>query len=198
MEGGLAAHIRCIRCGCGGSNRNPDRDAHVGFSNAAVSLCDEMEVGGVGGRDGLGAVEIDIADAVNRDAAGVLAAPVEDDGLTLIDRDGIRGDGGGGGSGGGSGWGGTERVGIDTTGFLVAAGYHGECGEGGSQGQAFADSVVCCAHQNISCQSVVFQKISCLRSGLAGKKVLTSNSSSACQRRAQSMLVSACHRPAWS
>ena len=147
MERGLAAHVRRVCSGCGGSDRNPDRDAHVGFSDAAISLCDEMEVRGVGGGNRLRPVEIHVADPINRDVAGVLAAPVEDDRLTLIDRDGVRGDSSGGGRGGGSGWGGTERVGIDTTGFLVAAGDHGECGEGGGQGQAFADSVLCCAHQ---------------------------------------------------
>src|SRR5206468_5940195 len=170
MEGGFASHIRGggrRRCG---SDRHSDGDTNVGFGNAAVSLGDEMEVGGVGGRDGLGSVEVDVADAVDADGAGVLAAPVEHDGLAEIDRAGIGGDGGGGSSGGGWSW--TESVGIDATGFLVAARDHGECNEGGGQGQGLADSALSCAHRIYLLPTVVFQKISCLRSDPAGKTCL--------------------------
>src|SRR5207302_4728406 len=145
VEGGFATHIRG-RSRRGWGNGNPDGDANIGFGNAAVSLRNEMEVGGVRGRNGLRPVEVDVADTVDGDAAGVLAAPVEDDGLAEIDGDGIRGDGGGG-SRSGRRWGWTKSAGIYAAGLLMAARDEGECGEGSGQGQAFADSVVRCAHQ---------------------------------------------------
>jgi hypothetical protein len=72
-----------------------DGDADVGFGGAAVVLGYEVEVGGAGGRDGLGAVDRDFADAVDADAGGVGGAPVEDDGLAKINGHGVGSDGGG-------------------------------------------------------------------------------------------------------
>ena len=118
MEGGFAAHVRGDGRRRSGSDGDADGDANVGFGSAAVSLRSEMEVGGVGGRDGLGAVEVDIADAVDGDGAGVLAAPVEDDGLALIDRERVRGDGGGGSSGSSWGWAGPRALGSTPLAFL--------------------------------------------------------------------------------
>src|SRR5258707_10843041 len=113
MEGGFAAHIGGHSRRRGGSDRHAYGDTNIGFGGAAVSLREEMEVGGVRGRDGLGSVEVDIADAVDGDGAGILAAPVEDNGLALIDCGGVRSDGGSRSRGGGWSW--TERVGIDAT-----------------------------------------------------------------------------------
>ncbi len=164
MEGGFAAHIRgdCRRRG--GSDRHSDGDANIGFGNASVSLRDEVEVGGVRGRDGLGSVEVDIADAVDADGAGVLAAPVEHDGLAEIDRGGIGGDGSGWDSGSGGGW--TESVGIDSAGLLVAAGDRAERDEGSGHDQGLADSVLHCTHRlspaivSISKKSVACEAVS--------------------------------------
>ena len=69
---------------------NADGDADVGFGGAAVALGDQVEVGGGGGRDGLGAVDVDLADAVDGDDGGVGGAPVEDDGLAEVDGDADR------------------------------------------------------------------------------------------------------------
>ena len=94
VEGGLAAHVRCGCLGCGWGHRDSHGDTNVGLGRAAVTLRSEVKVGGTGGGDGLGAVEIDIADAVNVDRRGILTSPVEDDGLAQINRYRVCGDGG--------------------------------------------------------------------------------------------------------
>ena len=112
VEDGVAAHVAVLVAGRGGRFGHADGDANVGFGGAAVALRGEVEVGRVGGRDGLGAVGVDLADAVDGDGGGVLRAPVEDDGLAEIDGGGIGGDGGGG-RGAGRGRRGPEAVRID-------------------------------------------------------------------------------------
>ena len=76
--------------------RHADRHTNVGLGSAAVVLGDVVVVGGAGGRDGLGAVDRNFTNAVDADAGGIRATPVEDHGLTEIDgervgRDGRRG-----------------------------------------------------------------------------------------------------------
>ena len=98
LELGVGAHVaRFGRVVCGGGqHRYTDGDADVRFDHPAVTLGDEMEVGGIGGRDGLRAVDWNRADAVDDDAGGVGGAPVEDKGLADVDGERIGGEGGGG------------------------------------------------------------------------------------------------------
>ena len=86
MEDSVGSHVagiirsvgrrRCRR------DRNVDGDANIRFDRAAVTLGGEVEVRGVGRRYSLGAVHVDLADAIDGDDIRILAAPVEDDGLT--------------------------------------------------------------------------------------------------------------------
>ena len=80
-----------------------------------------MEVGGVGGRDGLGAVEVDLADAVDGDDVAFWRAPVEDDGLAEVDGQRIGGDGGGGSAAAAGVWSARELLGLMPLALLVAA-----------------------------------------------------------------------------
>ena len=93
VEGRVAAHVP-VSGGYRGRWRDRDADgyADVGFGGAAIALRGEMEVGRVRGRNGLGAVCVHLADAVDGDDGGVLSAPVEDDGLAKVDRHRISGD----------------------------------------------------------------------------------------------------------
>ena len=95
VEGRVGAHVafRMPVAAERWERRDADGDADVGLGGAAIALGGEMEVGGVRGRDGLGAVDVDLADAVDGDDGRVLGAPVEHDGLAEIDGQGIGGDG---------------------------------------------------------------------------------------------------------
>ena len=84
------------------------------------------------GRDGLGAVDVDLADAVDGDDGGVLGAPVEHDGLAEVDREGIGGEAGGRSGGGGVGIG-PRVLGLTRAVFLVAASDGAESDEGAGQ-----------------------------------------------------------------
>src|SRR5580658_3486226 len=75
-----------------GHGGDADGYSDVRFGGAAVTLGDEMEVGRAGGRDGLRAVDGDVADAVDGDGGRVGGAPVKHNGLTLVDGLGISGD----------------------------------------------------------------------------------------------------------
>ena len=106
--------------GVGGSVGHADGDADVGFGGAAVALGGEMEVGGVGGRDGLGAVDRDLPMPSMVTTVAFGGAPVEDDGLaeSMASGSAVRvAVGAGAVAAGGPEAGGERRVG-----FLVAAG----------------------------------------------------------------------------
>ena len=108
-----------------GGAAGADGDADVGFGGASIAFGDEVEVGGVGGRDGLGAVDVDLADAIDGDDGGVGGAPVEDDGSAEVNGGGVGGEGGGGGCGWRRVVDGAQGVGIDAAGFFMAAGGEG-------------------------------------------------------------------------
>src|SRR6202020_1856281 len=58
VEGGFAAHVR-VPGWRGRGDGDADCDANTRFGRSTVAFCGEMEVGGVGGGDSLGAVEVD-------------------------------------------------------------------------------------------------------------------------------------------
>src|SRR6185437_8201977 len=89
VEDLFAAHIAVFVAGNGRRFGHANGDADVGFGGAALTLRGEVEVGRGRGRDGLRPVGVYLANAVDGDGIGVLRAPVEDDGLTLIDRERI-------------------------------------------------------------------------------------------------------------
>ena len=71
VEGGVGAGVGCgLRCR--GDGGDADGYADVGFGGAAVTFGDEMEVGGAGRRDGLCAVDCDVADAVDGDGVALV------------------------------------------------------------------------------------------------------------------------------